>query len=125
MPWRPRLLRLPPGAGNNRLTGVSVSGHFQTWAREVARSALPSRPDIASRACQVRKVPEAEVRILLRLPSLALRCSFELRRQGLCDVRETRSAALSFWSRESKSGICVTIRITDHAENVDRLAVLL
>ena len=34
-------------------------GHFQTWAREVAKSALPSRTDVASRACQVRKVPIA------------------------------------------------------------------
>ena len=33
--------------------------HFRTWTRAVARSALPSRTDVASRACQVRKVPQA------------------------------------------------------------------
>ena len=40
---------------------MSVSGHFQTWAREVARSALPLRTDVAGRACQVRKVPTADI----------------------------------------------------------------
>ena len=40
---------------------TSETGHFQTWAREVARSALPLRTDVASRACQVRKVPKPEV----------------------------------------------------------------
>ena len=40
---------------------MSRMGHFQTWARGVARSALPSRTDVASRACQARKVPKAEV----------------------------------------------------------------
>src|SRR4029453_16264842 len=39
---------------------TSEPGHFQTWAREVARSALPLRTDVASRACQVRKVPDSD-----------------------------------------------------------------
>jgi hypothetical protein len=36
-------------------------GHFQTWARAVARSALLSRTDVASRASQVRKVPGRDI----------------------------------------------------------------
>ena len=44
---------------------MSQLGHFQTWAREVAKSAVPLRTDVACRARQVRKVPKAEVAALL------------------------------------------------------------
>ena len=40
---------------------MSQMGHFQTWARGVAKSALPSRTDVAGRACQVRKVPHPDI----------------------------------------------------------------
>jgi hypothetical protein len=45
-----------------KAAAVGGLGHFQTWAREVARSALLSRTDVASRASQVRKVPLSDIR---------------------------------------------------------------
>ena len=55
----------PSTTANGHLSLASVMsplGHFQTWTREVARSALPSRTDVASRACQVRNVPKPDSR---------------------------------------------------------------
>jgi hypothetical protein len=36
-------------------------GQIQKFGRATGQSASPSRPDIASRACQVREVPSTEI----------------------------------------------------------------
>ncbi len=40
---------------------MSVVGQIQKSGHATGQSALPSRTDVASRACQVRKVPMTEV----------------------------------------------------------------
>ena len=55
-----RRLRAVFGGGKTFLHSL---GHFQTWARAVARSALPRRADIAGSTTYVRKVPIGRVTI--------------------------------------------------------------
>jgi hypothetical protein len=55
-------------ASHFQSAATSVVGQTEKFGRANGKSALTSRTDIVSPACQVRKVPISEVNALIRSP---------------------------------------------------------